>query len=192
MKNRTPTSRKWPCQFSTKWTPVSDLAVDEMWKAEFGGKTPFGDLRNQWRREHCRTLNPYGSESCPYAPDICLGEFVHAVQRTVDAHPRVPVGYFRKVARSSAARRADEKPLARDSTKVLTGQTEQARVGTDVSNTEAERERRLGGPSPTTTAERQGVRSPASGPVSIGEVLRSLDLRSRPPELRDEGKEGTE
>lgn len=95
-------------------TDQVDPLVDEMWKASIGGKTPFGDLRNQWRRLHCRTLNPYGdSENCPYDEKDCARAFYAAVREVARAADRVgkldrPVGYFTKVARTYAARRADE------------------------------------------------------------------------------------
>ena len=86
-----------------------DPQVDKMWKARIGGKTPFGDLRNMWRRHHCRTLNPFGdSERCPYPEEECAKTFLEAVVRTVNARPRVPVGYFIKVAKTMGAVRADE------------------------------------------------------------------------------------
>lgn len=90
-------------------TEVIDKKVDELWKLGIGGKTPFGDLRNMWRRHHCRLLNPYGdSDRCPFDKKECAYAFLEAVQQTVHARPHTPVGYFIKVARSSGAVRADE------------------------------------------------------------------------------------
>ena len=91
-------------------TDSIDPQVDKVWK---GGlmvaRVPFGDLRNMWRRHHCRVLNPYGdSERCPYEPRDCALAFLDAIRVTVNARPRVPVGYFIKVAKGSGARRADE------------------------------------------------------------------------------------
>jgi hypothetical protein len=91
-------------------TEVIDAKVDKLWKDGFGVvRVPFGDLRNMFRRHHCRTINPYGdSERCPYDKKECAYAFLEAVQLTVNARPRVPVGYFIRVAKSTAAIRADE------------------------------------------------------------------------------------
>jgi hypothetical protein len=109
---RKPTPRIKPaeCVFRKGFvTEVIDYKVDGLWKAGLGGKTPFGDLRNMFRRHHCRTLNPYGdSERCPFTQKECALAFLEAVQVTVQARPRVPMGYFIHVAKSSGARRADE------------------------------------------------------------------------------------
>lgn len=185
MKQRTPTARHWPCVFSTKSILTEDETVDKMWKKAFGERTPFGDLRNQFRRQHCRTLNPYGSDTCPYAEAACARAFYKSILVTVRAHPKVPVGYFRKVAKTEASIRADEKPLARYSTKVLTGDREGGSLAQEGGTSG------LGHAVPAPANEGQRVRSTTSGPVGIGDVLRSLDLRPREP--RDhEGQEGSE
>lgn len=44
-------------------TEQVDPLVDELWKVTFGGKTPFGDLRNQWRR--MPRCFPHPSQSHP-------------------------------------------------------------------------------------------------------------------------------
>lgn len=194
VKKRTPIATRWECGFSTKSIHSVDETVDKLWKQRIGGRVPFGDLRNQFRRHHCRTLNPYGSDTCPYAREACVQAFLDTVRKTVAANPKVPVGYFIRVARTTAAIRADEKPLARDrSTNGLTGNQPAARVRTDVSIEASEevREGRLGQSVQTSSTEGQRMRRTTAGPVGIGDVFRSLDLRPR-QSSSDEGKESAE
>lgn len=110
-KKRTPRRKLAECIFHKGFvTEQVDPVVDRIWKARFHAKTPFGDLRNMWRRHHCRTLNPYGdSENCPYTEQQCARAFFDAV-RTVTrvGDVKVPVGYFIRVAKSEGARRADD------------------------------------------------------------------------------------
>jgi hypothetical protein len=91
-------------------TEVIDQKVNDLWRSGFGVvRVPFGDLRNMFRRHHCRTINPYGdSDRCPFDKKECAYAFLDAVRLTVNARPRVPVGYFIRVAKSTAAIRADE------------------------------------------------------------------------------------
>lgn len=109
-RDATPKRRPAVCVFHDHLTDSVDETVDRMWTSAFpGGKTPFGDLRNMFRRHHCRTLNPYGSsENCPFEAPDCAAAFLEDVRVTVNARPRVPVGYFIRVTKSHAARRADE------------------------------------------------------------------------------------
>lgn len=113
-RKRTPRRKLAECVFRKGFvTEQVDPLVDEMWRMTVGGKTPFGDLRNMFRRHHCRTLNPYGdSENCPYDEKDCARAFYVAVRETCRAHRShkllAPVGYFIRVAKSSGARRADE------------------------------------------------------------------------------------
>jgi hypothetical protein len=132
-----------------------------------GRKAPFGDLRQQWRKLHCATLNPYSSERCPYAPEDCALAFLAAVERSIDK--KSPVGYFRAIAKSMAIDRADEKPLERD---------------------RAQGPRDAGPPGPDPT-ERPGLRGADRGPESIGALLRALDLGPRQGPA-DDGKASAE
>lgn len=182
MKKRTTTSRTWECLFSTKYAKAVDPLVDAMWKGAYGeGKVPFGDLRNQWRRQHCRTLNPYGSESCPYPMKSCAEAFLETVSTTIRARARKPVGYFRKVAKNDAAKRADEKPLSRDLTTLpLHGSI--IRTGVPDEEPKAQGPGDAGASTEGTESRQtdsRGVRSTLSGPIAIGDLLGSLDLRSR-------------
>lgn len=153
-----------------------------MWKSTFGvSRTPFGDLRNQFRRQHCRTINPYGSEGCPYNTDTCALAFMDAVRVTCDARPKVPVGYFRKVAKTMGAIRADSKPLAR----------ERGRIFVLVGD-EDEPNPRAGRPEHLETGPGE-VRSPAARPVAIGDLFRQIRVEPRQGSGQaDAGEEGTE
>lgn len=170
-KQRTPTARRWECVFPHPASELVDARVDKLWKAAFGGRTPFGDLRNQFRRQHCRTLNPYGSDTCPYARENCALAFEDAVRVTADARPRVPVGYFMKVAKTIGAIRADSKPLARDRMNVLGEPTPP-----NFSESHADQPG-----SPGRSPEKAGGSMPSqdSGPVGIGELLRQIGIQPR-------------
>lgn len=172
----TRTTRTWPCVFAQAYVrDTVDPWINDEWRGTIGGHPPFGDLRNMWRRHHCRTLNPYGSESCPYQPTDCARAFQEDVATVCMVRPRVPVGYFIKVAKSSAARRADEKPLTRDtvSRATLETQTQGSARPSDA-----------GAPARGTGQGQPPVSGARSGPVSIGDLLGSLDLGPRPVDQR--------
>lgn len=179
MKQRTPTARKWECWISTNLAEEIDPAVDKLWRSTYGKRPPFGDLRNQWRRQHCRTLNPYGSESCPYSMADCAAAFLAAVQVSCRSELKSPVGYFIRVAKSEAAKRADNKPLNRG----LTASTVYGSIRrTGVPNEEPKAQGPgITGPPTEGTESRQTdsgrLRRPSSGPVSIGDLLGQIDPR---------------
>lgn len=176
MRKRTPTTVRWECVFA-QFPGDIDAEVDNLWKTAFGKKAPFGDLRNQWRRQHCQTLNPYGSASCAYARSSCARSFLEAVSTTALSQPKSPVGYFRAVAKTLAAKRADEKPRRGltwtgtsgivTRTEVLNEQNDQGDAGTPATSVE----------------EGPRLRSPEDRPLAIGDVFRSLNLgpRQEPP-----------
>jgi hypothetical protein len=162
MKRNTPTTRQWPCIFRdpTVSATVDPLLANE-WQQTYGRRSvPFGDLRNQWRKQHCQTLNPYGSVTCPYALQDCVRAFAEVAMIVASDRKSSPVGYFRKVAKDRAARRADAKPLARESAHAASVSRDPATPSTDL------------GPG-------SWVRSPDGGFSSIGDLLRALDPRSR-------------
>jgi len=105
-KDRKPTP---PCVFHKGFiTEKVDPTVDREWKDAFRVRAPFGDLRNMWRRHHCRLLNPYGdSERCPFNEHECGLAFLDAIRTVTIARPGSPVGYFIGVAKRSGAVRAD-------------------------------------------------------------------------------------
>lgn len=167
-------TRRWPCIFSEPLIREQvDPRVAAQWQAVFGKRAPFGDLRNSWRRHHCRTLNPYGSETCPYAVRDCALAF-YAATKVVTGRippPDRPGGFFIKVAKGMGAARADNKPLARDRT------MEHAAQGPS----------QPGAPA-TRVDPGSWVRGPEDRPFTIGDVLGSLNLRPREGSA-DDGKE---
>jgi len=166
-----------------------DKKVDELWKSTFRvTRVPLGDLRNQFRRQHCRTLNPYGSDSCPYDRDVCALAFLDAVRVTCDAQPKVPVGYFRKVAKTMGAIRADNKPLARVARGRMIVLTEDGPE--DFSEDHADQR---GSAEGGLEEGRREVRGPAAGPIAIGDLFGSLGVQPRPDVERvGDGEEGEE
>lgn len=147
---------KYPCILrSHELHAEIDPAIQHDWHVTYGTvKVPFGDLRRQWKQQHCRTLNPYGSEDCPYPDDECLRAFMSCVRLVTQIRRRSPIGYFRVVAKMEAARRADEKPHAAPRPSHAADTTQGVTPG-------------------------QWLSRATARPVSIGDVLRALDLRSR-------------
>jgi hypothetical protein len=190
MTKRTPTARHWQCWISTDLAKSVDADVDAEWRSAYHSRPPFGDLHNQWRRQHCRTLNPYGSEDCPYPIEACARAFLDAVWVTSMAQATKPGAYFMKVARTSAAVRADQAQENRRK-----GLTDRPVYGsiirTGVPDEEPETERPgESGASTSSTEERPGLHSPQDRPLSIGEVLGQIDLGPR-AKARGDGKKGS-
>lgn len=99
---------KWPCIF--RGAIVRDH-VDPRLAADYEG-VPFGDFRRTWREQHCRAINPYGSDGCPYSERECAAAFEDVAREAMYA--RVPGAYFRVRARTTGLDRAENKPLARE------------------------------------------------------------------------------
>jgi len=163
------------CVFSTPFIREQvDPRVKKLWSDRYGKGAPFGNLRLMWKERHCATLNPYGSENCPYRPEDCALAFLAAVERVTAPDVTNPTGMFRTISTLMAAERADNKPLARDRI-VNVGSKE--------------------GPSNTRTPAGDipagpGVRSRTAVPQRISELLGSLDLGARkgPTPNGEEGK----
>lgn len=171
VSSRDDTPMKWPCVFRGRFIREQvDPRVQASWKRTYGRAAPFGDLRRQWREEHCSRLNPYGSEDCPYSERDCAIAFYKAVQHVTAERADTPMGLFKVVARSYAFDRAENKPLARD------------RVQTDVRPGDS------GGGGVRDDEGSDDVPRPITRPVSIGDVLRSIDPRPRERPI-DESKE---
>lgn len=176
---------------------VIDPHVHDEWRAAFGVKAPFGNLRRIWKQRHCETINPYGDEYCPYDKSDCATAFLQAVQVTCAQAKNSPTGYFRSVAQTSALKRADEKPMAR----ATFTPDERPRQSRRRTGGQRPRHGRLPvgpqepGPDESGAAavpvEPSTLRRTVTRPVSVGQVLGSLDLgpRERPA---DDGTEGTE
>jgi hypothetical protein len=150
-----PRKTRFACVFRDPFVREQiDPRIQALWKAEYGVGAPFGDLRRTWRKEHCATINPYGSEGCPYEAKDCAMAFLAAVQSSIGPNITRPAGYFCKVARSTGIVRADNKPLTRD-----------RKLGTDVlpkATPQAQEPRRQ--PGRSGEAERGAYGHPA-GPV---------------------------
>jgi hypothetical protein len=103
----TRTSNFWPCVFNDDFVREQvDPRLKAEWEDQRDDKPKWGDLRTTFRKEHCRRINPYGSENCPFKPEDCAIAFLKGVVKSMKA--RNPHGYFVQVARSSGAARADE------------------------------------------------------------------------------------
>lgn len=182
-------SRSHTCCFSTPFIREQvDPRVKRAWEARFGSAAPFGNLRASFRECHCAVLNPYSSTFCPYPADDCAMAFLQCVLATTERsrNRQTAVGYFRSVAVSLAAQRADSKPLARES-------DEARRLATKASqgpgNTAGKTDGVPSGPGASEHQDQDGepVRSRISTPEHIGSVLGSFDLGPR-PRPADDGK----
>jgi len=112
-KTRRPS--RYPCIFRGRFIRDQvDPRVKELWERTTGRPAPFGRLRLTFQKGHCRLINPYGSESCPYREEECAMAFLGAVQNSLLPWVEDPAAYFVKVARSTGIERADNKPLARE------------------------------------------------------------------------------
>jgi hypothetical protein len=173
-------TRDHPCVFTDAFVREQiDPRVQNAWKERWGKGAPFGRLRLLWREEHCATLNPYESASCPYAREECALAFLSGVTTSVAlAHDeKRATGYFRKLVRSTATIRADEKPRRRH--EAVTHPATRDEGPGDVRDVE-------GGDD-----EGRGLRRTQSRPVAIGDVLRGLDVGPR-PRRTDDGEAGAE
>ena len=191
------TTREWPCVFNGEFIREQiDPRVKTEWAERRSDKPKFGDLRNTFRREHCRSVNPWGSETCPFREEDCAIAFLKAVQESLPA--RNAHGYFIKVARSSGALRADmavdrRADDARMRTRATEGPSDEGRMGgADPARVRARPEAGVApdaAPAPPDAAESGeaggGVRRPVSRPRLIGDLLREADLRSRPRSGQD-------
>lgn len=153
----------------------------------------FGDLRKTWRRRHCATLNPYGSDGCPFSPEDCALAYLVCATQSSTRSSTNPMGYFWKAAHSMALDRADNKPLARDAEKATerSGNTRGAREG------HADRHGRLDGaqgdlrPGTDRGGDEGGLHRERTGPSRIGTLLGTLDFGPREG-LPNDGEEGSE
>ena len=192
------TSAEWPCIFPTPLaTERLDPAVKKLWETRRDDRPKWGDLRTTFRRSHCRLVNPWGSETCPFKPEDCALAFYQALEHSLDA--RNPYAYFITVCKSMGAARAD------------LGVELRARMRTDDANEGAMgrtsdpslRERSAdgiravleGGSEPSVVRVVQdsvsvrGVRGVAAQPTALRDVLGGLDLRPRPQPGQDSDEE---
>lgn len=170
-----------------------DPRVKRIWEERFGAPTPFGRLRRSFRETHCSELNPYDSSYCPYPERSCAIAFYQCVEKTVDQarDKSSAVGYFRRVSRTLAGIRADDKPLARDYETV----THPKKAQEGPRDTAGPRGGDQAGQSPSSAPEsgkeRLAVRRDLSTPLHIGSLLRGIDLGPREGRAED-GEAGPE
>lgn len=100
---------KWPCIFGHEFTRKQ--VHKRLYKQH--PKYPFSAFTKAWRVEHCATINPYGSESCPYGPEDCALAYYQVAQIAMAADSS-RVGLFKATARQRGIDRAENKPLQRD------------------------------------------------------------------------------
>lgn len=189
-------SQNHPCIFGgqTKGIVHSqfDPKIQTAWKEHFGCPAPFGNLRLLFRQEHCRRINPYGSDSCPYEEYECAYAFYLCAIGTVSSarDRRTASGYFRAIAKTTGMKRAEDKPLMRYRRETQLDPTQAPRRSSDTGDLRSGDEaRQLGGVQPD--REDVPVRSRFSVPDRIGTLLGSLDLGPRPGPA-DDGEESTE
>lgn len=102
-------SKKWPCIFTDD--RFRNDTLPHLWKTEPGA--PIGVFTKLFRTQHCQTINPYGSEACPFDPRECSFEFLVIAEESMLAR-KSPIGLFRLIAKNRGMNRAENKPLARD------------------------------------------------------------------------------
>jgi hypothetical protein len=174
-KRNTPT--EYPCVFSSKFLHDEvDPRIKKRWP-----KAPFGNLRRIWREQHCMTLNPYGSATCPYAQQDCALSFLQTVEHSLAVGEK-PVPYFVRAAKTSALERADHKPLTRTQGP--------SHPGAEVTNLRKGYIRHKdGGIIPVQIAD--DLYRALTRPVPIRDLFGSFDFRSRQGSA-DDGEESTE
>ena len=161
-----------------------DPRVKVMWERATSKPAPFGRLRKVFQDEHCARVNPYTGSECPYTKEECALAFLQAVQNSLMPWIEDPAAYFVKVAASGGARRADNKPLARE--KHLDPQG----PGQPVPASPGDRAGHAGNEGGW-TAERDRLRGARRRPVAIGDVLGALHIGARQGRAAD-GSEGVE
>jgi hypothetical protein len=176
---------RWPCIFRGRFIRDQvDPRVKELWEKTTGKPAPFGRLRLNFQREHCRSINPYGSEGCPYREEECALAFLSAVQNSLLPWVEDPAAYFVKVARSGGIERADNKPLAREHHREegsgqpgVARRDLQPRHGGRVAAVRGVHPSQ--GPVPEVLDEEDHLRRARSRPDAIGALLGSLNLGPR-------------
>lgn len=171
------------CIFSEPGMREQRDLIQRLWRSRFGKSAPFGYFTKTWRERHCATLNPYGSEDCPYAKAECMTAFGLAA---MDASNWLdPKGRFYHSVRASAAMRADNKPLSRDRMRTDGPQGPGDSRGS-IPRHQPRPDPGLGGGAESRTRDESDQLAPTSGSrdmrrsgrglVPMDEVLRSLDL----------------
>ena len=109
---------RWPCIFKrpeirADVNPRLKRAYQEYVKP--GKYPPYAALQGLWRKEHCQTINPYGSDSCPFEARDCVLAYYQASMKAIEEPGvRSVPGLFRILAKRCGIERADNRPLALD------------------------------------------------------------------------------
>ena len=188
------TNQKWPCVFRDPFTK------EEINKRLAALGAPIGAFTRVWRWEHCATLNPYGSDSCPYESEDCALAYFITAQQAMDAHTS-KVGLFKALAKRKGIERADNKPLARDTVRTdgLEGRSGGLRGGAgtrppdDMAGPRREATQASGMAHDRSVGMRDAADRPVSRsiPRSVGSLLWGDAAGSRPrPRRGNEGEEG--
>ena len=177
-------ARTHPCVFASPFIREQiDPRVQEAWKGRWGKGAPFGELRRLFRERHCRTLNPYGSESCPYSEESCGLAFKQAVDVSLDKSG-ASLGYYRAVCLSGGAKRADEKPLARELGGAGGSRPDPRPTPSVVKVGDGSTVSRL------ESREEDALRRRLSRPTRLGDLLGADHAGARDARLRPDGGEG--
>lgn len=185
---------KHPCVFTTPF--MIEQVYPRLYEDD--PAFPFSALIRLWRKEHCATINPYGSESCPYPAEDCAIAFMLAAQQSALAKTS-RVGLFKSIARSTGLTRAENKPLARDAIIRTDGQQNRPsglRGGPGTGSADgvlADRQPRIGRagqvPPGVPGGRSMGVRGSSHRPQALGDLLRGDGEGSRTqPYRRYEGE----
>lgn len=188
------TSAEWPCIFPTPLaTDRLDPAIKRLWESHRSDRPKWGDLRTTFRKQHCRRVNPWGSETCPFKPEDCAMAFYSAVEQSLYATN--PYGYFVSICRSTGAARADlgVELRARMRTDAVTdegamGRPETARLRARPEDGLRAVPDAVSEPPVVRVVEDakvRGLRGVAAQPTALRDVLGGLDLRPRPRPGRD-------
>lgn len=168
---------KYPCVMLTAFQ--REQVNDRLYRID--PKVPLGAFTRLWRSEHCATINPYGSEGCPYAPEDCSMAFLQAGTLALEAK-KSKIGLFKAIARKWGLDRAENKPLAREEYDRTYGQQEgtrglrgspRARPADDLAGVQPPPvEPRYGGLPGMARDGALGLRRPTHRLQSMGDLLR--------------------
>lgn len=119
---------RWPCIFRRPEIRQDvNPRLQRAYRAHIkpDGHPPYSALQGLWRKEHCRTINPYGSESCPYEPRDCVLAYYQASMKAMEEPGvRSVTGFFRVLAKRYGLERSDNRPLARDRIRSTNGSSQ--------------------------------------------------------------------
>ena len=192
-KVRKAANARFPCIFVGTTIRPTDDRIQAAWKARFGVGAPFGSIRQTWRQQHCRTINPYGSDGCPFTIDQCIQAFEDAVVESLGRTVLDPRVYLISVAKSRGLDRAENKPAT--GPRITSTATEGPGVAGAVGGSGLEgrpgdlpphwstRDRLR----PLDEGDGSHLRSRLSRPVHIGTLLPTADRRPRQGPDEDRG-----